>query len=146
MQKIDPEPAQVVELAFHLAEATGEAIDVQAHAGDAIAEKPVTLVQLLIVSNLHRFWPVDERSRDDGQQPDKALAGLWMRPVDFVIERLNGGAIRDEAGVKENAGIVIRKIVLPKALVDLLVQLMLVHGEGRKCVSADTGASRTLVK
>ena len=60
-----------------------------------------------------------------------------MRPVDLVIESLYGGTIRDEAGVKENAGIVIRKILLLKALVDLLVQLMLVHGgkieENRFC-------------
>jgi len=42
---------------------------------------------------------------------------------------LYSGAVPDEAGVKENAGIVIRKILLLKALVDLLVQLVLVHGE-----------------
>jgi hypothetical protein len=52
-----------------------------------------------------------------------------MRPIDLVIKGPYSGAVRDEAGVKENAGIVIRKILLLKALVDLLVQLMLVHGE-----------------
>jgi hypothetical protein len=107
---------------------TGEAIDVQAHAGDAVAEEPMPLVQLLIVRIFHRLWPIDEGSRNNGEQPGEALAGFRMRPVDLIIECLYGGTIRDEAGVKENAGIVIRKILLLKALVDLLVQLMLVHG------------------
>jgi len=49
-----------------------------------------------------------------------------MKPIDLVIKGLYSGAVRDEAGVKENAGIAIRKILLLKALVD---QLVLVHGE-----------------
>jgi hypothetical protein len=38
-----------------------------------------------------------------------------MRPLDLVIKGPYSRAVRDEVGVKENAGIVIRKILLLKA-------------------------------
>ena len=86
------------------------------------------LVQLLFVRIFHRLRPIDKGPRDDSEKPGEALTGFRMRPVDLIVESFYGGTIRDEAGVKEDAGIVIRKILLLTALVNLLVQLMLVHG------------------
>ena len=91
----------------------------------------MALVQLFIVLILHGIGPVDESSGDNGQQSAKAFRGFGMGPVDFVIKGLYGGAICNKARVKENAGIPLGKILFLYALVDLLVQLMLVHG--RRC-------------
>ena len=97
---------------MQLAQFSGEAIDVEAHPGDAIAEEPMSLIQLFIVLILHGFRPVDEGPGDDSEQPGEAFAGFRMSPVDFVIESLYGGAVGDKAGVEENAGIAIREILL----------------------------------
>ena len=78
VKQIHPEPTQVVEPAFYFFQATGEAIDVETRARDVITQEPVALVQLLIVLILHRFWPLDKRSRNDRQKAREALSGFWM--------------------------------------------------------------------